>query len=94
MTYAELFRNVHNLQGTMELAMACATFGLVLGGLVGGPVTKRLIKRYGLKPTDEALKDSTETITYDPEDRDQVTPRRMMETLFIITLCMAGGAAL
>jgi glutamate:Na+ symporter, ESS family len=93
-TYAELFRDVHNLQGTMELAMACATFGLVLGGLVGGPVTKLLIKRNNLKPTDEALKDSTETITYDPEDKDRVTPRTMMETLFIITLCMAGGAAI
>jgi len=92
-TYAELFRDVHNLQGTMELAMACATFGLVLGGLVGGPVTKLLIRRNNLKPTDEALKDSTETITYDPEDKDRVTPRTMMETLFIITLCMAGGAA-
>ncbi len=93
-TYAELFRDVHNLQGTMELAMACATFGLVLGGLIGGPVTKRLIRKHGLKPTDEALKDSTETITYDPEDRDQVTPRRMMETMFVITLCMAGGGAI
>lgn len=93
-TYAELFRDVHNLQGTMELAMACATFGLVLGGLVGGPVTKLLIRRNNLEPTDEALKDSTETITYDPEDKDRVTPRRMMETMFIITLCMAGGAAI
>ena len=92
-TYAELFRDVHNLQGTMELAMACATFGLVLGGLVGGPVTRRLIRRNGLKPSDAARDDADETITYDPEDRDQVTPRRMMETLFIITLCMAGGAA-
>jgi len=92
-TYAEMFGDVHNLQGTMELAMACATFGLVLGGLIGGPVTKLLIRRNGLKPTDEALKDSTETITYDPEDRDRVTPRRMMETMFIITICMAGGAA-
>jgi glutamate:Na+ symporter, ESS family len=93
-TYAELFRDVHNLQGTMELAMACATFGLVLGGLVGGPVTRLLIRRNDLKPSEESQMDSEETITYDPEDDDRVTPRRMMETMFIITLCMAGGGAL
>ncbi|MFL5334643.1 MAG: sodium/glutamate symporter, partial [Geminicoccaceae bacterium] len=41
--YAKLFGEVNNLQGSMEVAMACATFGLVLGGIIGGPVAERLI---------------------------------------------------
>jgi len=92
-TYADIFTNVHNLQGTMELAMACATFGLVLGGIIGGPVTRRLVTRHKLKPDDEAVRehDEHESITYDPEDRDRVTPRRMMETMLIITVCMGLG---
>jgi ESS family glutamate:Na+ symporter len=36
-----------------------------------------------------ALKD--ESITYDVDDKVHVTPRRMMETMLIITLCMVGG---
>ncbi len=89
-TYAEIFGEVNNLQGAMELAMASATFGLVLGGLIGGPVTKRLIDKYSLEPT-ETRAASTEDVTYDPEDSDQVTPRRMMETLFIILMCITIG---
>jgi glutamate:Na+ symporter, ESS family len=91
-TYAEIFTNVHNLQSTMELAMACATFGLVLGGLIGGPVTKRLVQKYALKPEGDfgPLHDSEE-VTYDPEDKDRVTPRAMMATMLIISLCMALG---
>jgi ESS family glutamate:Na+ symporter len=91
-TYADIFSNVHNLQGTMELAMACATFGLVLGGIIGGPVTKRLVQKYGLKPEEEYIPETEDSeVTYDPEDRDRVTPRRMMETMLIITVCMALG---
>jgi len=90
-TYAEMFTDVNNLQGTMELAMACATFGLVLGGLLGGPITRRLIRRHRLEPSAEAVAQKDQSVTYDVDDPDRVTPRRMMETMLIITLCMVGG---
>jgi ESS family glutamate:Na+ symporter len=48
-TYAKLFGEVNNVQGAMEIAMACATFGLVTGGIIGGPVAERLIKRHNLR---------------------------------------------
>jgi ESS family glutamate:Na+ symporter len=32
----------------MEIGIACATFGLVIGGLIGGPIAKLLIKRHKL----------------------------------------------
>lgn len=89
-TYADLFSGIHNLQGIMELAMASATFGLVLGGIIGGPVTKRLIDKYDLV-CDEDLDEQTEEVTYSLEDTDRVTPRAMMETLLIIGVCMALG---
>ncbi|MBU0554309.1 sodium/glutamate symporter [Myxococcota bacterium] len=89
-TYADIFKGVHNLQGAMELAMASATFGLVLGGVIGGPVTKRLVERYQLKPEASAA-EQTLGVTYDPEGNDRVTPRSMMETLLIITLSMSLG---
>ncbi|MCK5797427.1 MAG: sodium/glutamate symporter, partial [Deltaproteobacteria bacterium] len=89
-TYADLFRDIHNMQGIMEMAMASATFGLVLGGIIGGPVTKRLIDRYDLHPA-EAPEIQTEGVTYSLEDTDKVTPRRMMETLLIIMVAMSLG---
>jgi ESS family glutamate:Na+ symporter len=34
----------------MEIGIACATFGLILASLMGGPIAKLLITRYDLKP--------------------------------------------
>jgi len=91
-TYADLFISHYQMNSEVfELAMAAATMGLVLGGLVGGPVSKRLIKKYQLTP-DEYHEQLDDTITFDPEDHDLVTPKKMMETLMVILLCMVLGS--
>lgn len=91
-TYADLFINQYGMHSSVfELAMAAATLGLILGGLAGGPVSKRLIKKYNLTADTSYHEDLDDTITFDPEDHDLVTPRKMMETLFVILLCMYLG---
>jgi glutamate:Na+ symporter, ESS family len=91
-TYADLFINEYGMQGSVfELAMAAATLGLILGGLVGGPVSKRLINKYNLKADSTYHEELDDTVTFDPDDHDLVTPRKMMETLFVILLCMYIG---
>jgi ESS family glutamate:Na+ symporter len=90
-TYADLFITEYNMPSSVfELAMAAATLGLVLGGLIGGPVSKQLIKRHKLK-ADEYHEDQDDTITFNPEDHDLVTPKKMMETLFVILICIVVG---
>jgi len=42
-----------NVSNTMEIGMIMATFGLIIGGILGGPVAKYLIKKYNLKPAEE-----------------------------------------
>jgi ESS family glutamate:Na+ symporter len=42
----------HGVQGAMTLGIACATFGLIIGGLIGGPLAKSLIQRHKLKGHD------------------------------------------
>lgn len=42
--YARIFEDTHSLVGVMGLAMAAATVGLVLGGVVGGPVAQFLMR--------------------------------------------------
>ncbi|MGE0659461.1 MAG: sodium/glutamate symporter [Reyranellaceae bacterium] len=46
--YAQRFAEVNNIQQVMELTMTAATLGLVLGGIVGGPIAEFLIKRHRL----------------------------------------------
>ena len=47
--YAERFAEVNNLQTVMELSMTVATIGLIIGGIIAGPVAEYLIKRYNLR---------------------------------------------
>lgn len=48
--FGKLMEDEYGFAGGVTLAMAAATFGLVSGGLLGGPVGTRLIQRFGLKP--------------------------------------------
>ena len=40
----------YGISNAMEIGIACATFGLILASLMGGPVAKFLIARHDLKP--------------------------------------------
>lgn len=88
--YADQFANVQNLAGVMELAMACATFGLIIGGLLGGPVAGRLIRRHRLQPSDGA----TTGVVEDAEPDTPITSESLLATLFYALLCLTGGEIL
>ncbi len=46
--WGSVLEGQYGLTGATTLGMACATFGLVIGGLLGGPLAKRLITRHQL----------------------------------------------
>jgi len=46
--WAPIFDRDHGMDGAMEVGIAVATFGLVFGGLIGGPLAQLLIKRHGI----------------------------------------------
>ena len=47
--WGAVLENEHGVKGAITLGIACATFGLVIGGLVGGPLAKWLIRRNHLE---------------------------------------------
>lgn len=49
--WSEIFTNEYVISNASEIGIACATFGLILGGLIGGPIAKFLINKYKLQPT-------------------------------------------
>ena len=87
--YAGRLGETMNLQGVMELAMAAATAGLVLGAVLGGPVTEYLIKRHKLSGPKEDP-GAEETVT-EKAEADEVSSRSLINTLFIVLACLAGG---
>jgi len=89
--YAGRLGETMNLQGVMELAMAAATAGLVLGAVLGGPITEYLIKRHRLSgPREEGAAGQQATT----DESDGVNSRTLIEALFVILACLAGGKAL
>lgn len=46
--WADVLEHQYGVQGALTLGIACATFGLIIGGLIGGPVAKWLIQRNNL----------------------------------------------
>ena len=89
--YAGRLGETLNLQGAMELAMAAATAGLVLGAILGGPITEYLIKRHKLSGPKE---DPAESAAAAAAQEDEVTSRSLINILFTVLACLAGGKAL
>ena len=75
------------LVGATGLGMACATYGLVAGGLIGGPTARRLINKMGRKPVETADSiasddlDKPEEIFERPERMRLITASSAVDTL-------------
>lgn len=91
--YAKIFTNM-GYTGCMEMAMAAATFGLVSGSIMGGPLARKLIKKYDLlnKESNAVSSDSTNSISVDMELNDgHVTSTAIIATFFQFSLAMVLG---
>ena len=87
------FSETYGLASASELAMASATFGLVLGGLIGGPVARLLIKRVtppGLAGDAPQLPTGFEQ----PEKERLITSFSFIETLALIAVSLLAGTLL
>ncbi len=85
----------HGIQGAMTLGMACATFGLIIGGLVGGPLAKWLIRRHQLQGPQVTPADAitwwkpTRTTLSRPAKHGSITTDATIETLALFAGCLA-----
>jgi ESS family glutamate:Na+ symporter len=86
----------YQMTGAVTLAMAAATFGLVSGGLLGGPVGTRLMTRFGLRSTGSAATDTGHGASAGPEAPATEAPTAylLLKVLAVILVCMALGGLL
>jgi ESS family glutamate:Na+ symporter len=91
--WAKVFTERHGITAATEIAIACATFGLILGGLIGGPVARFLITRYRLTPNPES--DVAGTTGFEqPKAVREITAEAVIETVALIAVCLAVGSAI
>jgi glutamate:Na+ symporter, ESS family len=86
--YGGRFGETMNLVGSMELTMACATAGLVLGSVIGGPLAEYLITRYQLAPR---AVPAAEVDAATADDNDPITVQSVLNVLLAILACLAFG---
>lgn len=89
------FVEERNLQGAVELGIAAATYGLVIGGLFGGPFANWLLRRHGISgPGGTAAQARAAGEPPAPglaSETEAVTVATLVETLLLIFVSMAVG---
>ncbi len=93
--WSQTFQDMYGMHNVLEVAMASATFGLVIGGIIGSPVAQRLIDKRNLESeygrTNQTHERFPELVTYNEHEEDRVTAKKVVESLSIILLCVTGA---
>jgi ESS family glutamate:Na+ symporter len=83
--YAASFSDTRNLQGAIELGMAAATAGLILGSLLSGPVAERLMRRARERASRATGKPAVEAA---PQENPFFMPITAEQLLFVLLVCL------
>ena len=93
--WSQTFQDVYGLNNVLEIAMASATFGLIMGGIIGSPVAQRLIEKNKLESdyghTNQTHEQFPELVTYNEYEEDRVTAKKVIEGLALILFCVTGA---
>jgi len=84
--YAASFGETRNLQGAMELGMAAATAGLILGSLLSGPVAERLMRHARARAATVSGRPPAAAV---PQEDPFFMPITTEQLLFVLLVCLA-----
>lgn len=88
--WGAVFVEQYQLAGAPEIAIAAATFGLVLGGVIGGPVARHLLGKVRVKPGADG-EHQEPTLFEHPAEVRLITAPALIETLALISVCLLAG---
>ncbi|KHD26368.1 sodium:glutamate symporter [Vibrio caribbeanicus] len=93
--WSQTFSENYGISNTLEIAMASATFGLIIGGIIGSPVAQKLIDKNGIESEygrgTQTHERFPELVTYNEYEEDKVTAKKVIEVLFILLICVTGA---
>ncbi|MEC4115856.1 sodium/glutamate symporter [Myroides phaeus] len=85
------------LLGAKEIGLACATFGLIFGGTIGGPLAHRLLKKKNyteLSPEEIEFREETHEMSDEAFPAEKVTYKSIMITVTMLSVCLVLGQVL
>jgi ESS family glutamate:Na+ symporter len=91
--YATSFAESRNLQGALELGMAAATAGLILGSLLAGPVAERVMRRASASAGggDAGRGRAAGEIPQPEAVKAPITAEQLLFVLLVCLACIAGA---
>ncbi len=89
LAWAPIIARDFALPSAAALGAATATFGLIAGGVLGGPLGHRLIERHGLSGKDAQM--LSVGLPYADEDKPKLDANGVLMTLLVIAIAMAIG---
>ncbi len=89
--WGEIFTE-QGIQGVSEFGIACATMGLVLGGMLGGPLAMKLIDKYDLRPQNfDVVKKIQSKQNDNTPKQHKVSVEAIIDTIFALAICLVVG---
>lgn len=79
----------YNVPNAIEIGVACATFGLILASLIGGPIAKYLISKNNLSPDRDS--EPVAAMPYETEEGPTIDHVRLMAALLALNLAIVIG---
>lgn len=86
--WAPVFIEQYGISNAMEIGIACATMGLVLASLMGGPVARLLIEKNGLQP--KVVEQPDIGITHETQEQE-IGYFSLLRTLFWLNMSLVLG---
>ena len=89
--WAPILAEQYHIENAVEIGAACATFGLILGGLMGGPLAQKLIEKHDLSPSE------TEHITIGTrygDEHEMIDAQAILEAVLLIAIAIGAGSQL
>ena len=88
--WSKVFLDKYQLTGAMEIGAASATFGLVMGGVLGGPLANWLIKKHHLAPSSKGKLE----VGVADEMTESISAFSVFTTLLTVAVAMGLGEQL
>ena len=88
--WAPVFVEKYYISNAVEIGIACATFGLVLGGVSGGPIFNYLSKKHNLKPQ----QGEANIVDFSQEEKAKITVDTAYNVLLAVCIAIGIGLSL
>jgi ESS family glutamate:Na+ symporter len=89
--WGERFAQSYGIEAAPAIAIAAATFGLIAGGLVGGPVSRRLVEQLAARGQPLGSSGSLSGPDDGAHASGPMTAERLVVTILLVTVCMTVG---